>query len=54
LATLRLKTCLVLLGRLAAATFRSPIPVLSEEETAQLKALMTAGVLGEENVEQDT
>ena len=43
LATLRLKTCLVLLGRLAAATSRAPIPSLSDEETAQLrKAITTA------------
>jgi len=46
LATLRLKTCLVLLGRLATATSRSPITALSDTETARLRqALITAGVL---------
>ncbi|TKT74403.1 dihydrodipicolinate synthase family protein [Aquamicrobium sp. LC103] len=46
LATLRLKTCLVLLGRLETATSRSPIKALSAEETELLRAaLATAGVL---------
>ncbi|WP_159587133.1 dihydrodipicolinate synthase family protein [Chelativorans xinjiangense] len=44
LATLRLKTCLVLLGRLGAATSRSPIAALSDEEIGQLhNALIAAG-----------
>lgn len=46
LATLRLKTCLVILGRLATATSRSPIAALSEPETARLRqAMIAAGVL---------
>lgn len=46
LATLRLKTCLALLGRLTVAACRSPIASLSEEETAQLRhALIAADVL---------
>jgi len=46
LATLRLKTCLVLLGRLPDATTRSPIDRLSDQEIQQLRqALHCAGVL---------
>lgn len=46
LATLRLKTCLVLMGRLEAPTSRCPIERLSDEEVAQLRrALVSAGVL---------
>jgi 4-hydroxy-tetrahydrodipicolinate synthase len=46
LATLRLKTCLVLLGRLPGAASRSAITALSGEETAHLRAgLVAAGVL---------
>ena len=46
LATLRLKTCLVLLGRLPHAASRLPIAALSEAETARLAAaLADAGVL---------
>ena len=47
LATLRLKTCLVLLGRLPHATTRSPIAKLAEAEVdGLLAALASAGVLG--------
>lgn len=46
LATLRLKTCLVQLGRLPRATSRLPIPALSQTEVDGLRAaLITAGVL---------
>ena len=46
LATLRLKTCLVLLGQLPIATSRSPITALSQEESGKLRAaLVAAGVL---------
>jgi len=48
LATLRLKTCLVLLGRLDAPTSRCPIERLSDDEIAQLRrALAAAGVAAE-------
>ena len=47
LATLRLKTCLVLLGRLGTATARSPIAALSDAEIDALRqGLRAAGVLG--------
>ncbi len=46
LATLRLKTCLQLLGRLQCVKSRSPISELSSAEAEQLKqALAAAGVL---------
>ncbi|MCG6121618.1 MAG: dihydrodipicolinate synthase family protein [Microvirga sp.] len=46
LATMRLKTCLVLLGRLAAPTSRTPIESLSTDEVDALRgALVTAGLL---------
>lgn len=49
LATLRLKTCLVLLGRLPRATSRTPIEQLSEAEVAALRqALGAAGVMTRE------
>jgi len=48
LATLRLKTCLVLLGRLPAATARLPFDRLSDAEIEALGAALTAaGVLGD-------
>lgn len=47
LATLRLKTCLVLMGQLGSATARSPITALSDAETDALRhGLRAAGVLG--------
>lgn len=50
LATLRLKTCLTLLGRLPSASTRAPIRGLSDRETAQLRAaLVTAGALEAEH-----
>lgn len=46
LATMRLKTCLVLLGRLATPACRSPMESLSAEETDLLRgALVSAGVM---------
>ena len=46
LATMRLKTCLVLLGRLKTPSCRSPMERLSGEETDVLRgALVTAGVM---------
>jgi 4-hydroxy-tetrahydrodipicolinate synthase len=46
LATLRLKACLVLLGRLKSSASRSPIAALSAGETERLRqALIAAGVL---------
>lgn len=48
LATLRLKTCLTLLGRLPNTVSRSAIAALSDDEVAALRsALAEAGVLGE-------
>ncbi len=48
LATLRLKTCLVLLGRLDAPTSRCPIERLGDEEIGQLRrALAAAGMPAE-------
>jgi 4-hydroxy-tetrahydrodipicolinate synthase len=49
LATLRLKTCLRLLGRLKSVTSRSPIAALTPEETDKLRfALMEAEISGQE------
>lgn len=49
LATLRLKTCLRLLGRLDSVTCRSPISTLSAEETERLRlALIAADISGQE------
>lgn len=46
LATMRLKTCLALLGRLGAPTSRTPIAALSQEETKGLcDALVAAGLM---------
>ncbi|TVR07039.1 MAG: dihydrodipicolinate synthase family protein [Salinarimonadaceae bacterium] len=45
LATIRLKTCLVLLGRLAAPTSRSPIEALSGEEVSALRGALVAAEL---------
>lgn len=46
LATLRLKTCLKLLGRLSSTRCRPPVDTLSDAETAALReALVAAGVL---------
>ena len=47
LATLRLKTWLLIMGRLRSATARSPIAALSDAETDTLRhGLRAAGVLG--------
>ncbi|GGK50938.1 dihydrodipicolinate synthase family protein [Salinarimonas ramus] len=47
LATLRLKTCLVLMGRLATPAVRSPLARLSDDEVAQLRrALIAVEVMG--------
>jgi 4-hydroxy-tetrahydrodipicolinate synthase len=49
LATLRLKTCLRLLGRLTSVTSRSPIAALTAEETEKLRfALIAAEISGQE------
>ena len=49
LATLRLKTCLRLLGRLKSVTSRSPISSLSAEETERLRfALLAAEISDQE------
>lgn len=49
LAPLRLKTCLMLLGRLDCPAWRSPIDALSDNEVAGLRdALVQAGVLAAE------
>lgn len=46
LATLRLKTCLTLLGRLSSTRCRPPVDTLPDAETAALReALVAAGVL---------
>lgn len=46
LATLRLKTCLLLMGRLSSVASRAPITALSEKEQQTLHdALVKAGVL---------